>query len=231
MNSPTNVGVIGCGYWGPNLVRNFRAVPDCKVKAMCDLNVARLNHLRTLYPDIEGMTDYQHFLNGLGLDAVVIATPVKHHYPLAKASLLAGKHTFVEKPMASSSEECEELIDIAQRNGLVLMIGHTFLYSAPVRKIVGDRPGRRHWRHPLHQFSPAQSRSLPERYQRRVGSRAPRHLHHPAHPGGVPVNGELPGQRARHSQYRGRDQHVAHIPPEEFATIQSSWLEPAKFVR
>ncbi|MGZ4966185.1 MAG: Gfo/Idh/MocA family protein [Chthoniobacterales bacterium] len=135
MSSPIAVGVIGCGYWGPNLVRNFRAVPNCSVKAMCDVNDGRLNHLRSLYPDIEGMTDHQHFLNGLGLNAVVIATPVKQHYALAKASLLAGKHTFVEKPMASSSAECEELIDIAERNGLVLMVGHTFLYSAPVRKI------------------------------------------------------------------------------------------------
>ena len=135
MSLPLSVGVIGCGYWGPNLVRNFRAVPDCQVKAMCDVNVARLKHLRTLYPDIEGVTDYHQFLNGLGLDAVVIATPVKQHYALAKASLLAGKHTFIEKPMASSSAECEELIEIADRNGLILMIGHTFLYSAPVRKI------------------------------------------------------------------------------------------------
>src|SRR5260370_8851685 len=82
------------------------------------------------------MRDPQQFINGYGLDAVVIAPPVKHHYALAKASLLAGKHTFIEKPMASSSEECEELIDIAERNGLVLMADHTFLYSAPVQKIV-----------------------------------------------------------------------------------------------
>src|SRR5260370_20438169 len=82
------------------------------------------------------MRDPQQFINGYGLDAVVIATPVKSHYPLAKASLLAGKHTFIEKPMATSSQECEELIDIAERNGLVLMVDHTFLYSAPVRKIV-----------------------------------------------------------------------------------------------
>src|SRR5438309_8692203 len=81
------------------------------------------------------MTQPLQFLNGSSLDAVVIATPVKHHYSLAKASLLAGKHTFIEKPMASSSAECEELIEIAQRNGLVLMIDHTFLYSSPVQKI------------------------------------------------------------------------------------------------
>src|SRR3954467_1770637 len=135
MDKPVSLGVIGCGYWGPNLVRNFKTLPDCRVRAMCDLNQARLKHMRSLYSDVEGMSDYDHFLNGIGLDAVVIATPVKHHFPLAKASLLAGKHTFIEKPMASSAAECEELIEIAERNGLVLMIGHTFLYSSPVRKI------------------------------------------------------------------------------------------------
>jgi predicted dehydrogenase len=135
MNAPISVGVIGCGYWGPLLVRNLKGVPNCQLKAICDVSESRLQHLKALYPEIEGVTDYQQFLNGLGLDAVVIATPVKYHYPLAKASLLAGKHTFIEKPMASSSAECEELIEIAERTGLVLMIDHTFLYSAPVRKI------------------------------------------------------------------------------------------------
>jgi len=135
MKKPVTVGVIGCGYWGPLLVRNFKSLPDCQLKAVCDVNAARLKHIRTLYPDVEGMTDPQQFVNGCGLDAVVIATPVKDHYALAKTSLLAGKHTFIEKPMASSSAECEELIEIAQRNGLVLMLDHTFLYSAPVQKI------------------------------------------------------------------------------------------------
>jgi len=84
---------------------------------------------------VEGVTDYNHMLNGAGLDAVIIATAVKSHYALAKASLLSGKHTFIEKPMAYSSAECEELVDIARENGLVLMTGHTFLYSPAVRKI------------------------------------------------------------------------------------------------
>jgi predicted dehydrogenase len=110
-------------------------LPNCTLKAMCDVNETRLKHMTSLYPDVEGVTDYGHMLNGVGVDAVVVATPVKHHFALAKASLLAGKHTFIEKPMASSSAECEELIEIAERKGLVLMIGHTFLYSAPVRKI------------------------------------------------------------------------------------------------
>jgi predicted dehydrogenase len=136
MKKPISVGVIGCGYWGPNLVRNFKGLPNCTLKAMCDLSEARLSHMRKLYSDVEGITDYQHLLNGIGLDAVVIAAPVKHHFPLAKASLLAGKHTLIEKPMASSSAECEELIELAEKNGLVLMVGHTFLYSSAVTKIV-----------------------------------------------------------------------------------------------
>lgn len=130
-----NVGVVGCGYWGPNLIRNFRSLPDCNLKMMCDLSEARLKHLKGLYPEIETDVDYDALLNGIGVDAVVVATSVKLHYPMAKASLLAGKHTFIEKPMASSSEECEELIEIARKKGLVLMIGHTFLYSPVVRKI------------------------------------------------------------------------------------------------
>jgi predicted dehydrogenase len=103
---------------------------------MCDTSEARLKHMRSLYSDVEGVTDFEYLLNGVGLDAVVVAAPVRHHYSLAKASLLAGKHTLIEKPMASSSAECEELIEIAESKGLVLMVGHTFLYSAPVRKIV-----------------------------------------------------------------------------------------------
>jgi predicted dehydrogenase len=135
MKKPILVGVVGCGYWGPNLVRNFKSLPDCELKAMCDLSEARLKHMRGLYPDVEGVTDFGHLLNGVGVDAVVVAAPVKHHFPLAKAALLSGKHTLIEKPMAASSAECEELIGIAQSKGLVLMVSHTFLYSAAVRKI------------------------------------------------------------------------------------------------
>src|SRR5277367_3114061 len=135
MGKQIKVGVVGCGYWGPNLVRNFRSLPDCDLKIMCDISEKRLSHLRSLYPEVEGSPDYGHMLNGVGLDAVVIATAVKSHFPLAKASLLAGKHTFIEKPMAASAAECEELVEIARKNGLVLMTGHTFLYSPAVRKI------------------------------------------------------------------------------------------------
>ncbi len=136
MTRQISLGVVGCGYWGPNLVRNFRSLPQCKVKAICDVSVTRLQHLQGLYPGLEATTDFDQFISDPALDAVVVATPVRYHYPLAKASLLAGKHTFIEKPMASTSAECEELIEIAKSRGLILMVGHTFLYSAPVRKIV-----------------------------------------------------------------------------------------------
>jgi predicted dehydrogenase len=102
---------------------------------MCDLSEDRLKHLNSLYPEIEAETSFDKMLKDGDLDAIVIATAVNYHYPLAKASLLAGKHTFIEKPLASSSDQCEELIEIAQQKGLVLMVGHTFLYSPPIQKI------------------------------------------------------------------------------------------------
>lgn len=102
---------------------------------MCDLNRQRLKHLHQLYPEVELSSDYDAVLAVPEINAVAIATAVRFHFPMAKASLLAGKHTFIEKPMAASVAECEELIEIAQKQGLILMIGHTFLYSPAVRKI------------------------------------------------------------------------------------------------
>ncbi len=135
MKKPINVGVVGLGYWGPNLVRNFRSLPDCSLKVMCDLNGERLAHLKTLYPEVEGEKSFEKLIARSDIDAVVIATAVRFHFPMAKAALLAGKHTLIEKPLAASVVECQELIDIARQKGLVLMVGHTFLYSSPVRKI------------------------------------------------------------------------------------------------
>ena len=135
MKTGTKVGVVGCGYWGPNLIRNFRSLQDCQLKTMCDISEARLKHLKSLYPEVEGQTNYESMLEGNNLDAIVIATSVRFHYPMAKAALKAGKHVLIEKPLAASTAECEELIDIAKSKGLILMVGHTFLYSPPVRKI------------------------------------------------------------------------------------------------
>lgn len=130
-----NIGVVGCGYWGPNLVRNFRALPDCRVTTICDVSRDRLQHLKSLYPEIEGETNFENLLNDTTLQAIVVATSVKHHFPMARSSILAGKHTFIEKPFASSVAQCEELIALAQKQGVVLMVGHTFLYSPAIRKI------------------------------------------------------------------------------------------------
>jgi predicted dehydrogenase len=135
MKKPIAVGVVGCGYWGPNFIRNLRSFPECRLTVVCDINRDRLSHMQALYPGVDGETDFNRMLARKDLDAVVIATSVRHHFPMAKASLLAGKHTLIEKPMASSVAECEELIELARKQGLVLMVGHTFLYSAPVRKI------------------------------------------------------------------------------------------------
>jgi predicted dehydrogenase len=135
MTKPIKVGVVGCGYWGPNLVRNFRSLPGCSLEMMCDISADRLKHLRSLYPEVKGEQNFEHMLNGSGLDAVVVATSVRMHFPMAKAALESGKHTMIEKPMAMSSAECEELIEIARKKGLVLMVGHTFLYSPAVRKV------------------------------------------------------------------------------------------------
>jgi len=231
MKRQIGIGVLGCGYWGPLLVRNFRGLPDCQVKAVCDMSEARLKHLVTLYPDVEGITDPQQFINGCGLDAVVIATPVKHHYSLAKASLLAGKHTFIEKPMASSSEECEELIDIAERKGLVLMVDHTFLYSAPVRKIVeivqaGDLGDIRY----------INSRRLNlGLFQKDINvawDLAPHDISIILHIlGEFPIAINCQGNAHVTPQMEDVTNMSLSFPHKRFATIQSSWLEPRKFAK
>ncbi len=135
MPSPLNVGVIGLGYWGPNLVRNFKALTSCRLKSICDKSQARLRHLQNLYSDVQTFTEASDLIDDPEISAISIATPVAFHFDLAKAALEAGKHVMVEKPLASSSAECQELIDIADEKGLVLMVGHTFLYSSCVQKI------------------------------------------------------------------------------------------------
>ncbi len=135
MKKKIHLGVVGCGYWGPNLIRNFRSTNHCVLRTMCDLNEARLQHLGGLYPEIARETSFESLVADPALDAVAIATSVRTHFPMAKKCLQAGKHVLIEKPMAASVAECEELIALADRQGLVLMVGHTFLYSEPVRKI------------------------------------------------------------------------------------------------
>lgn len=135
MNSALNIGVVGCGYWGPNLVRNFRALSGCRVRFVCDRDENRLRHMKSLYPEVETTTKLEDLLGCKSLDAVAVATPVGTHHALALAALQAGKHVFVEKPLARSVAECEDLIRESSRRGLTLMVGHTFLYSPVVRRI------------------------------------------------------------------------------------------------
>jgi predicted dehydrogenase len=130
-----NIGIIGYGYWGPNLVRNFFAANDCTVKSVADGRPERLAVLAKVFPSVKGVKDADEIINDTGIDAVVIATSVYSHFPLAKKSLLAGKHVLIEKPMTASVAEADELIELAAKRGLTLMVDHTFLYTGAVAKM------------------------------------------------------------------------------------------------
>jgi len=135
MQKKINIAVVGCGYWGPNLIRNFSALPECHVRYVCDKDEKRLAHMKQLYPAVEPTKDLQKIVGDKEVDAVVVATPVHLHYELAKRALEAGKHTFVEKPMTQTAEQANDLVQTAAKKKLTLMVGHTFIYSAPVRRI------------------------------------------------------------------------------------------------
>ncbi len=129
------VALIGYGYWGPNLLRNYMELPNACVRWVCDTRVDALAKAASRYPTVAGTTDYQKVLDDAKVDAVVIATPISTHFPLAKAALLAGKHVFVEKPMTGDTAEALELAELAAAKQLTLMVGHTFVFSPPVRKV------------------------------------------------------------------------------------------------
>jgi predicted dehydrogenase len=129
------LGVIGYGYWGPNLVRNFSETPGARVVAVSDLRRDRLEKLSARYPAVKTVTDPEELLRDPAVDAVAIATPVSSHFELAMRALKAGKHVLVEKPLATSAEEAARLIDEAARRKLTLMVDHTFVYTGAVRKI------------------------------------------------------------------------------------------------
>jgi predicted dehydrogenase len=132
---PVSVAVVGLGYWGPNLVRNLAERPDAWITHVCDSRQDRLDAIARRYPAIARVSSFERVLDDEAVEAVVIATPVSTHQALASAALEAGKHVFVEKPLSASVAEADELIKLAERQGLVLMPGHTFLYSPPVNRI------------------------------------------------------------------------------------------------
>ncbi len=129
------VGVIGYGYWGPNIVRNLHGPDNIRVEMVCDKSPAALARVRKSYPGITTTTDACEVLRSPSVDAVAVITPVWTHYELAKAALENGKHVFVEKPFTSSAAQAEELIELAERKKLTIMVDHTFLFTGAVRKI------------------------------------------------------------------------------------------------
>lgn len=130
-----SIGVIGCGYWGPNLIRNFFSINDVRISYCADTSESRLSHIKSLYSEVNLTKDYRDVIQDKNVDAVIIATPIETHYKIARECLESGKHVLVEKPITNTSAEAEKLISLADENKKVLMVDHTFEYSAPVRKI------------------------------------------------------------------------------------------------
>lgn len=129
-----NVALVGCGYWGPNLARNFYQLPNARLVACCDLDERNLERMQRLYP-ARVTQDYDSVLADPSIEAVALATPAGSHHTLARAALLAGKHLLVEKPLTMNSAEAESLIDLARQQGRILMVGHVFEYNPAVLKI------------------------------------------------------------------------------------------------
>jgi len=129
------VGVIGYGYWGPNIVRNLHALEAARVVAVCDKNPRALKSVKQAYPSVHVTSDPMELLCAPDIDAIAVITPVWTHFDLAKAALQNGKHVFVEKPFTSSSSQAEQLIDLALRKDLRIMVDHTFLFTGAVKKI------------------------------------------------------------------------------------------------
>lgn len=129
------VGVIGYGYWGPNIVRNFRNHPEIKVKYIADMDQHRLQLAAGQYPDITATSDADSIIKDPDIDLVAVITSTSTHYPLAKRALEQGKHIFVEKPFTATSDQAKELIDLATARNLMIMVDHTFLFTGAVRKM------------------------------------------------------------------------------------------------
>lgn len=133
--TPTNVALIGYGYWGPNLARNLSQLAACRLAAVCDSSAGRLAEVEQFYPGARCVSDYRQVLADPGIDAVVISTPAQSHHALAMEALNSGKHVLVEKPLAMSVVQAEELVELAARQGRTLMVGHTFEYNPAVLKM------------------------------------------------------------------------------------------------
>lgn len=129
------IGVVGYGYWGPNLVRNFAETPGAEIAAVADLDTNKLATVKRRFPAVHTTTNFNDLLHDPSVDAVAIATPVNTHYELAMAALKAGKHVWVEKPMTETVEQAQRLVEEAERRGKVLHVDHTFIYTGAVQKM------------------------------------------------------------------------------------------------
>lgn len=130
-----NIGIVGYGYWGPNLVRNFAETPGATVAAVADLDTAKLDLVQRRYPGVKTTTRFQDLLDDPSIDAIAVATPVSTHFDLGMATLKAGKHLWLEKPMAETAAKARQLLDEADHRQRVLIVDHTFIYTAAVRKM------------------------------------------------------------------------------------------------
>lgn len=130
-----SVAIVGLGYWGPNVLRNFASIDAWDVRYACDLKEENLAKVRSQYPSIKTTSSYDDVVNDPTLDLIAIATPTLSHFPLAKRALEAGKHVFVEKPMASTVAEAQQLIECAKRHNKLLFVDHTFAFAGAVRKL------------------------------------------------------------------------------------------------
>jgi predicted dehydrogenase len=133
--TPVRVAAVGCGYWGPNVIRNLDAVPGFELCCVCDADADRLRPVAARYPSAQATTNLDDIFDSPAIDAVYLATPVSSHYQLTKRALESGKHVLVEKPLATTVDEAENLAELAAAKRLILMLGHTFVFSPPVRKV------------------------------------------------------------------------------------------------
>lgn len=223
-----NLAVVGCGYWGPNLLRNFNSLPGCAVKLACDVSPQRLERMQALYPQLAVTLDFDDVFRRRDIDAAVIATPVRFHYAMARRCLESGVHTFIEKPMATSTAECRHLVDLAQARRLTVMVGHTFVYSPPVRmikKIVQSGE--------LGQIQYISSRRLNlGLYQQDINvawDLAPHDISIILFVlDDVPVSVNCQGKAHLNPRIEDVTNMTLNFASGAFATIQSSWLDPNK---
>ncbi len=219
-------GVIGYGYWGPNIVRNLHGLDSVKVSAICDKHHAAQKRALHAYPNMQVVADANEILRSANIDAVAIVTPVWTHFDLAKAALENGKHVFLEKPLTSNAAQAEELIELAEKKNLKIMVDHTFLFTGAVKKI-RQLVDQGELGNLYYYDSMGEPRTFPARCQRGLGPCTARSFHH-----GLPDPGEARSRCRHRSGALERLEDIAFItvyfPENMIAHINVNWLSPVK---